>query len=65
MKVKARELKAGQMIRFEYGDYDNFVRGLVLATEADEIQTTITADMYGKKQELIFQSAELVEVVES
>lgn len=65
MKVKARELKAGQMIRFEYGDYDNFVRGMVLSTEAGEIQTKINADLYGKKQELIFRSTELVEVVEA
>lgn len=64
MKVRARELKAGQMIRFEYGDYDNFVRGRVLTAEAGEIQTKITADMYGKPQELIFRSTELVEVIE-
>lgn len=65
MEKKAAELKSGDVIRFEYGDYDNWVECTVKEVEA--VGSTINVKGYrmGMAYELIFAPKEKVQVLRS
>lgn len=63
MKIKANNIQAGQTIRFEYGDYDNFVTGQVISVWEDTSYLEMEVMVYGNKQNARFLKNELLEVI--
>lgn len=63
MKIRVSEIKPGQTIRFEYGDYDNFVTGQVVSIQEDGRFMKMELKVYGKGQEARFCKSDIVEVV--
>lgn len=63
MEVRARELKAGQMIRVEYGDYDNWVEFHVDAVSQDGKYIDVECHAGGIHTTLAMRPEEFVEVV--
>lgn len=63
MKIRAREIKAGQIIRFEYGDYENYVKGTVISIEEKERFMEVQMCTCGTDFCAHFGKNELVEVI--
>lgn len=63
MTVKARELMPGQMIRVEYGDYDNWVNFQIEAIKADERYIYADCRKGSRKETLVMKPEEKVEVL--
>lgn len=64
MQVTAREVQVGQTIRFEFGDYDNFVKAKVLSVKeaGTVVLAQVSNDVFGEL-ELEFRPGELIEIV--
>lgn len=63
MVKKAVELKAGDVIRFEYGDYGNWVQCAVNEIEATGNTVQVKGSRLGRMYELVFSMKEEVEVI--
>jgi len=66
MKMIPKEcVKVGDVIRVEYGDFDNFLTGKVLANEKEENgwYRTIIQMVHGQKLEMYSAATSTVEVI--
>ena len=63
MKVLAKDLKPGQVIRVEYGSYGNFVNFIVEDVKAGDIVVIHGKSNIGKET-LAFTNKEFIEIKE-
>ena len=64
MKIKVNELKAGQIIRVEFGDYDNWVHFIVDKVEPEGSRINIYCSKGLLHMNFSYLPDDLVEVVE-
>lgn len=65
MVKKAVELKTGDIIRFEYGDYDNWVTCNVNEVENTGTAINVKGSRMGRAYDLVFSPKEEVQVLEN
>lgn len=65
MEKKASELKIGDVIRFEYGDYDNWIECTVNEVEAEGNTVSVKGSRMGMAYDLVFSLKEKVQVLRS
>lgn len=64
MKVKAKELRSGQVIRFEFGAPDNWIRLEIREVYNYERQVLLKGKSNGYQDDYSFQPDEMVEVLD-
>lgn len=61
--IKASELKPGQTVQVEYGDYGNFVKFQIDEVHVFEKMTLVRCHSGDMQTDLSWQNEELVEVI--